>query len=113
MTVLGSVDPTPIAGRVHRRHVIYETVTGPSTDKTGIADGATATLDFSIASESPRDVQYAGLAAGLTGLPTGVYVTDISVDTANKKLNVIVINKSGASVDITANSVTATVLVLS
>jgi len=111
MVVKGSVDPTPLAGRVHRRHVIEEGVTGPSAG-VSVAAGGTGTLDFSIAAESPRDVEEAGVGS-ITGLPTDVYVSSISVDKAGKKVNITVYNAGAAGVTVTAGSVTVRVVSLS
>ena len=104
MTVLGSVDPHPLAGRVHRRHVIYESLSAPDSDVT-VPAGGTETVSVDIASESPRDIGYAGLES-ISGLPADVYVSGISVDKTGKTLTLTLFNASGADVVVSAGSLT-------
>ena len=108
VSVLGKVDPTPKYGAIHRRHVVVEDLTGPSSD-VSIDAGGTNTVTLNIASEVPRNVQYAGVES-ISGVPDGVYISDISFDKTNKTLTITFYNSGTASATISANSLTVRVV---
>lgn len=97
-------------GEVQYRHVIYEEKTAPSSD-TSIAAGGTATITVDIAGEVPRDVEHAGLES-ISGLPSGVVITGISVDKTGKTLSITLKNTTTASVTVSANSLTLGIISL-
>ena len=108
VSVLGKVDPTPKYGAIHRRHVVVEDLTGPSAD-VSVAAGGTNTVTLSIASEVPRNIQYAGVES-ISGTPSGLYISDISFDKTNKTVTITFYNPGTATVTITANSLTVRVV---
>ena len=108
MSVLGKMDPTPKAGAIHRRHIVVEDLTGPSSDVV-ITNGSTGDITIDIAGEVPRTVEYAGVES-IDGIPSDVYIAGISFDKSGKKLTISLYNGSGADVTITANSLTIRVV---
>ncbi len=108
MSVLGKMDPIPKAGAIHRRHVVVEDLKAPSSDVT-IANGSTGDITINIAGEVPRTIQYAGVES-ITGLPSNVFVQNISFNKTNKTLTLTLYNGSGSDVTITANSLTIRVV---
>ena len=110
MTVLGVIKSAKY-GNIHRRHAIVETLVGPDADVV-VAAGGTADLVFDVASETGRDIAYAGVES-ITGLPAGIVIAGITFNKTAKTLTVTVQNTTGADVTITANSVSVSVVSLS
>jgi len=111
LTILGKLDTGKKFGSIEERHVYVEDLTGPAADL-ALAIDAEGDIVFNIASESPRDIQYAGVES-ITGLPAGIYVVSITFDKTAKTLTVRVVNKTGAAATITANTVTVRVVSVS
>ena len=111
MTILGKLDKRKKFGSIEERHVFVEDLTGPAAD-TIVPTGGTANVTFSIAGESPRDIEYAGLES-ITGLPAGVYIAGISFDKTAKTLTITLYNSTAADVTVTANSLSIRVVSIS
>jgi len=111
MTTIGVVKKYNKYGNIDERHVIVEDLTGPGSD-VSVAAGSTANLTFNIASESPRDIQYAGVES-ISGLPADILIQSITFDKTAKTLTIRVYNKSTAAITIAAGSVTVRVVSIS
>jgi len=110
VAVLGVMREYGRYGEIQRRHVIYDEKTAPSSD-TSIAAGDTATITVDIAGEVPRQVDHAGLES-ISGLPSGVVITGISVDKTGKTLSITLKNTTSSSVTVSANSLTLGIISL-
>lgn len=108
MSVLGRIVPPLKAGSIHRRRGIVEDLTAPDSD-VSVPAGGTATVTVSIASEVPRDVAYAGVES-VSGLPSDVYIADISVDKTAKTLTLTLYNPTTADITVSAGSLTIRVV---
>lgn len=88
-------------GLIQKPRVLVETL----SQDVSVAAGSSSTITFNIAQEVPRKVKYAGIQS--ITLPSGLYISAISVDGANKTLSITLHNPGTAAV---SGTVTVTVV---
>lgn len=91
----------------YQKYKVYlESVTGPAEDTT-IAAGGSADISFTV--NVPRDLYAAGVRS-ISGLPSGVYVSAVSV--SGKNVTLTLVNTGASDVTVAANSITIDVVAL-
>lgn len=85
------------------------TATGPSAN-VSVGAGASANVDLSISFDT-RIIEALGIA-GVSGLPSGVVIQGIEFPSTST-VRLVVFNPTAAAITVTANSVSARVLVRS
>ena len=86
--------------------LVKATAKGPVSD-TSVSAGASATLKLSI-QPNPSVVRDVIAITSVTGLPSGIVISNISCTTTD--VSITVFNPTTSAITVTANSVTAEVL---
>ena len=105
--IIGKID-RPNVGSVQKRKALIDIAKGPASNVT-IAAGATGTIELEF--EAFRKQVAAGIS-NISGLPTGVYITSISIAAEDGRVTLGLINTGTADVTIESGSVTATVVAI-
>lgn len=95
-------------GPLSHRRVVSGSGTGPAQDTT-VAAGGTADITITVDTGIKRPAESMGIVS-ISGLPSGVYIADITVDAANKTVTLTLANPGSSDVTVSANSITVTAI---
>lgn len=95
-------------GQTHQRRAFTETATGPAANVT-VAAGGTADVVINVAGPVARAAEELAVKS-ITGLPAGLYISNITVDAANKTITLSVVNPGTSDITVSADSIALEVI---